>query len=151
MDFHEELMFPRLDVVDRDTLLDTLGGAVARLGLAKSDYAEALKSREREFPTGLPISGGVAIPHTAAEFVHANTIVAASLVRPVTFFEMGGDEDSEVSVSTVFLLVFSDSSQHVPLLSKLATSIQDERFVAAVHDAPDRATMARLLAEAFPA
>lgn len=151
MDFHEDLMFPGLTVADRGELLEVLGNAVINAGFAKDTYVDALKERERDFPTGLPISGGVAIPHTAAEYVHVNTIVAASLTNPVSFAEMGGEEDSVVPVSAVFLLVFADSSQHVPLLSKLVGSIQDETFVDSVRQAGDKPTMARLLAEQFAA
>ena len=150
MDFHEELMFPELDVSDRDALLETLGRAVTGLGLARDDYAEALKQRELEYPTGLPISGGVAIPHTAAEYVTGNTIAAATLPRPVTFAEMGGDQDSEVPVSTVFLLIFADASQHVPLLSRIIGRIQDADFVHSISAAGNPAEMAQLLAAAFP-
>lgn len=150
MDFHEQLMFPALAVADRDALLETLGTAVAGLGLATDGYAAALKEREREFPTGLPICGGVAIPHTSADHVSGNTIAVASLAHPVTFMEMGGEEDSEVMVSTVLLLVFADASQHVPLLSKLIGRIQDAEFIRAIKDASDPAAMARVLAEAFP-
>lgn len=150
MEFREDLMFPSLEVADRDALLDLLGTSVTRLGLAKENYAEALKEREREYPTGLPICGGVAIPHTSADHVTGNTIAAVSLARPVTFSEMGGEEDSEVAVNTVLLLVFADASQHVPLLSRIVGRIQDEAFIRAIKDAPDPAAMARVLAEAFP-
>lgn len=151
MDFRTELMFPDLAVADRDALLDLLGAAVTDLGMAKDGYAAALKEREHEFPTGLPISGGVAIPHTSAEFVTGNTIVAATLTNPVSFFEMGGDEGSEAMVSTVFLLVFADSHSHVPLLAKVIANIQDEQFVNAIKDAHTAQAMAAVLTEAFPA
>lgn len=149
MDFHDELMFPALAVASRDELLEVLGGAVVDLGLAKDSYVEALKVRELEYPTGLPVSGGVAIPHTAAEYVHANTIVAATLTAPVEFAEMGGDGNSMVPVSTVFLLVLADSSQHVSVLSKLITGIQNPPFIEAVRSTGDASTMARLLAGQF--
>lgn len=151
MDFHDDLMFPALRVRDRDELLDKLGGAVVAAGFARDDYVDGLKAREREYPTGLPISGGVAIPHTSAEYVTTNTIVAASLTEPVTFAEMGGADDSEVSVSTVFLLVIADSTQQVKVLGKLIRALQNAEFVKSVHDAVDRPTMASLLEQAVPA
>lgn len=150
MQFHEDLMFPNLAVDSRDALLETLGAAVASLGLAKDGYAIALKERERHYPTGLPICGGVAIPHTSADHVTGNTIAAASLAHPVTFFEMGGDEDSEVEVSTVFLLVFANADQHVPLLSRIVNCIQDSEFIRAITAADNPTAMADVLAEAFP-
>lgn len=57
MDFHEDLMFPGLTVADRDELLEALGSAVINAGFAKDTYVDALKERERDFPTGLPICG----------------------------------------------------------------------------------------------
>ena len=151
MEFREDLMFAGLEVADRDELLRVLGQAVTSAGLAKDSYVQALQEREREYPTGLPISGGVAIPHTSAEYVHANTIVVATLATPVTFAEMGGADDSQVEVSTVFLLVLADAGQHVKMLSKLIRNLQREEFVRSIREADDASTMTGLLAEAFPA
>lgn len=149
MEFRSELMFPRLAVADRDELLQTLGGAVTAAGLAEPTYVAALQEREREFPTGLGISGGVAIPHTSADHVTGNTIAVASLAEPVIFREMGGDEDSAVAVSTVFMLVFADAANHVPLLSHMIGKLQDADFVTAVNAAGDPATIIALMDDAF--
>ncbi|MBP8919883.1 MAG: PTS sugar transporter subunit IIA [Micropruina sp.] len=149
MEFRNDLMFPRLAVGDRDELLATLGGAVAGAGLAKPGYVDALQQREREFPTGLPLSGGVAIPHTSADHVTGNTIAVASLAEPVVFHEMGGDQESRVDVSTVFMLVFADAANHVPLLSHMIGKLQDADFVAAVRDADDPAVVVDLMEQAF--
>ncbi|MGJ3508681.1 PTS sugar transporter subunit IIA [Enemella sp. A6] len=147
MEFHEHLMFPNLTTPSRDELLQTLGKAVIDAGYARDDYVTGLQEREAEFPTGLPISGGVAIPHTSAEYAKGDTIAVATLVDPVTFHEMGGDEDSEVETHTVFLLVFSDPSEHVTLLSRLVKLLQDQAFVNTVREAPDAATLTRILSD----
>ncbi|MGC3955334.1 MAG: PTS sugar transporter subunit IIA [Propionicimonas sp.] len=143
-------MFPKLDVADRDELLQVLGTAVTNLGLARPDYAAALLEREREFATGLPINGGVAIPHTAAEYVLGNTVAAATLAHPVTFQEMASEDDAEIEVSTVLMLVFADASQHVPLLSKIIAAIQDPQFVQALSEAADPSAMKRIITDALP-
>lgn len=150
MDFHDDLMFHQLSVPNRDALLETLGQAVIDRGMAKDTYVDALKSREAEFPTGLPIAGGVAIPHTAAEYVTANTIVAASLAEPVVFAEMGGEAGSEIAVSVVLLLVFADSTQHLPLLSKLVRQLQKGDLAQSLREAPDASAMSAVLAEILP-
>lgn len=134
MDITPTLLFPQLDAAGRDDVLAKLGQAVTDAGLALDTYVQALKDREAEYPTGLAISGGVAIPHTSAEYVTGNTIAVATLTEPVTFQAMG-DPDTMVEVSTVFMLVFADSSQHLPLLSKIVKSLQDQSFVDAVRDA----------------
>lgn len=149
MEFHSQLMFPRLVAADRDELLQTLGGAVTAAGLAEPSYVEALQQRERDFPTGLGISGGVAIPHTSADHVTGNTIAVASLADPVTFGEMGGDESSAVPVSTVFMLVFADAANHVPLLSHMIGQLQDAEFVASVRAAGDAEEIIALMEQAF--
>jgi len=146
MEFRDDLMFPGLEVTDRDELLGVLGGAVIAAGLAKETYSAALRDREVSFPTGLPVSGGVAIPHTSAEWVMANTIACATLAHPISFHEMGGEADSEIAVSTVFLLVVADSTQQVKLLSSLIRKLRDGRFVAELRTADTPAAMCRILA-----
>ncbi|HMR48558.1 MAG TPA: PTS sugar transporter subunit IIA [Arachnia sp.] len=145
MDITPALLFPQLDAVDRDDVLATLGQAVIDAGLALDTYVQALQEREAEFPTGLAISGGVAIPHTSAEYVTGNTLAVATLTSPVTFQAMG-DPDTSVEVSTVFMLVFADSSQHLPLLSKIVKSLQDQGFVDAVRDASTTEALTSVLA-----
>ena len=134
MDITPTLLFPQLDAAGRDDVLAKLGQAVTDAGLALDTYVQALKDREAEYPTGLAISGGVARTHTSAEDVTGNPIAVATLTEPVTFQAMG-DPDTAVEVSTVFMLVFADSSQHLPLLSKIVKSLQDQSFVDAVRDA----------------
>lgn len=73
----------------------------------------------------------------------------ASLAEPVVFHEMGGDQESRVDVSTVFMLVFADAANHVPLLSHMIGKLQDADFVAAVRDADDPAVVVDLMEQAF--
>ena len=127
MKFIETLQHPHLTVQSREELLRSLGDAAVAAGQAAPGYADALLEREEQFPTGLPVSGGVAIPHTAAEHVTGNTIAVASLSQPVTFEEMGGS-GREIEVDLVLLLILGDAEQHVEHLSRLIRTIQDEQF-----------------------
>ena len=145
MEFHESLMFPELTAPDRGAVFDAMGGAVIAAGHAREDYIDALHSREAAFPTGLPLSGGIAIPHTSAEYVSTNTIACATLTQPVTFGEMGGDPDSEIDVSMVFLLVVADGQRQVAVLSQLIKTLRDASFVECIRSASDSAAMARVL------
>ncbi|MEZ5086667.1 MAG: PTS sugar transporter subunit IIA [Tessaracoccus sp.] len=145
MDITPELLFPQLAAASRDEVLEKLGQAVTDRGLALDTYVQALKDREAEFPTGLGISGGVAIPHTSAEYVTGNTIAVATLTSPVAFQAMG-DPDTTVEVSTVVMLVFADSTQHLPLLSKIVKSLQDQSFVDAIREAASPEELSVVLA-----
>jgi len=117
--------------------------------MVEDDYIEALGAREAQFPTGLPISGGVAIPHTDASHVRTDRICVATLGHPVEFHEMGGDEDSIVEVSTVFLLALSDPSRHLKILQKIVTSIQNEQFLESIRAAATACEIASLAATEF--
>lgn len=102
-----------------------LGGAMIQEGYAKSSYIEALAAREKEYPTGLDIDGtGVAIPHTDVSHVNKAGIGIAVLKHPVTFIQMGTD-DEEVSVNLVFMLSVIDPNAHIDELQKILAIIQD--------------------------
>lgn len=133
--FDEALAFRDLEVSSTDELFDVVGGALRDAEYAKDSYPQALKERESQYPTGLNVSGGVAIPHTDASHVLKNTIAVATLAKPVTFNEMGGAEDDTVEVSTVFMLALTDGKAHLKVLSKLIRQIQKEAFVKAIQDA----------------
>lgn len=149
MQFSESTMLTNLSATTRDEVLHQLGTAVIEAGLARKDYVDALLERESSFPTGLPISGGVAIPHTSAEFVMGDTIAVATLAEPVEFSEMGGDPDQRVEVSTVFMLVISDGSRQVPVLSKLIKKLQSGALVEDVRKATGAAEITSVLDQHF--
>ncbi len=135
MKFHRDLMFAHLKVDSREELLKIMADAVRAEGFASDDYYQALLDREAEFPTALPVPGGVAIPHTSAQYVSTNTIAVATLDTPVQFHEMGADPDSLIDVTVVFLLVLSDGTQHVTLLSQLIAKIQSDDFLGQIKTA----------------
>lgn len=135
MKFYPDLQFPKLKVESQSELFDALAQRVIEMGFARDDYAEGLKQREKEYPTGLPVAGGVAIPHTAAEFVSTDTIAVATLENPISFSEMGGASDSKVEVGVVLCLVLVDATKHVSLLSSLIKKIQKTDLIKKLRDA----------------
>ena len=55
----------------------------------KNEYVEAIKQREKEYPTGLPSTDPVvAIPHANYEMVKKTTLAIATLNEPVLFENM---------------------------------------------------------------
>lgn len=150
MKFEPTLQLPHLSVASQEELLEVLGRTAINAGLAPEGYITALKERELEFPTGLPISGGLAIPHTAAEHVTGNTVIVATLNNPVVFGELGGDEDATVEVNTVLLLVLGDANSHVSTLSQLIKKLQDAEFVASLNQASTGDEIVSILSTIFP-
>lgn len=124
-----------------------LGGALIREGYAKSSYIEALTAREKEYPTGLDIDGvGVAIPHTDVSHVKKAGIAIAVLKHPVTFIQMGTD-DEEVSVKLVFMLSVVDPNAHIDELQKILAIIQDTAVLEQVISAQDAEKIIEIIKE----
>ena len=123
-----ELVHVHLSVADRKELLTIMAARLEDLGHVHSTFLQGLLTRESRFPTGLPISGGVAIPHTDPEHVRTSAISVATLAAPVEFGAMAGDGD-EVPVRLVIMLALQGSSDHLGVLQKLMKSLQDAEFV----------------------
>lgn len=142
-------VFIGLEAETRQDVFDRLGGVLLADGRVKDDYITALAEREAGYPTGLPVPGGVAIPHTDASHVNRDTIVIATLARPVTFGEMGGDADDKVDVSTVFMLALASAGEHLKVLQKIVKSIQRPEFLETIRSAADPQVIADTASEAF--
>lgn len=127
----EELVF-FLDVRDTDELFETMATSLQEKGLVKSSYLQAIKQREKEFPTGLATEQfGVALPHTDAEHVNEEAISIGILRQPVTFQHMGmGAQDVEVKL--VFMLALQKPENQLEVLQTVMSLIQNKAFMEAV-------------------
>jgi len=118
-----------------------MGGRVTAEGYAKESYVQALNEREAEFPTGLDIDGiGVAIPHTSVEHVNKTTVSIGVLDHPVTFIEMGSDDDP-VEVRLVFMLAVADPKKHMDELQRVLAIIQDKAVLEKLIACTDKQTI----------
>lgn len=122
----KELIFLDLDVQCSDDIMDVVGGTLVKAGYCKPDYVDALKKREKEFPTGIDTGIiGIAIPHTAVDHVNSGKIAIARLEKSVPFHQMGND-DEVVDVKLVFMLAVDDPKRHLEKLQGIVEVIQDE-------------------------
>ena len=146
-DLKETLIFVNLEAADHTEVLDILGNALIREGYAGTSYVEALLKREKEFPTGLDIQGiGVAIPHTDACYVKKEGIAVASLIKPISFFQMG--EDSiQVPVSLVFMLAIQKSDTHLKRLQGILNIIQDTKILKQLLNATEGKEIIQIIKE----
>ena len=112
-DLDKKLIHLQAEAGHANDIFDQLGTCFINEGYSRSDYVEALKQREAQFPTGLDINGfGVAIPHTDAGYVLHETEGIMTLKHPVTFIQMGSD-DTQVEVKVVFMLAIEDPKNHI--------------------------------------
>lgn len=142
----EKYIFVDLDVNTQDELFETLGGKLIESDVVKSTYVDALKDREGEFPTGLPLPIGVAIPHTDGSYVNEDHLVVATLSKPVDFVEMGTD-DEKVDVSLVIMIVMQDGKNHLEMLQNIIATVQNEELVKELLQEKDKKVIKEILDE----
>lgn len=130
------LIFTELDAKDTTDVFEKVGGAFIREGYAKDTYIQGLIDREANYPTGLDIDGfGVAIPHTPVQFTNKTGTAIAVLKNPVTFHEMGGDDEDTVEARLVIMLCVDNPSAHIDKLQRIITILQDKIFLSKVTEA----------------
>lgn len=115
-----------LEVQSQAEVLEVLGNRFTELKYCKPGYVEALKEREAEYPTGIDIDGvGVAMPHTAGNYVNRAAVGIATLKNPVSFVHMA-TEDTPVPVRVVVMLAVSRPELHLGKIKDLLAVIQDK-------------------------
>ena len=123
------------------------GEALHEAGVVGEDFATACVEREKNFPTGLDIDGmGVAIPHTDVSHVNRPAIAIAVLKNPVTFIQMGTD-DEEVGVKLVFMLAVTDPSAHIDELQRIIEIIQDKAVLEKLFETTDKEKIIEIIRE----
>lgn len=126
-ELQEQFIFINLEAEKDTDVFAAVGGTLAAKGYAKESYVKALGDREKEYPTGLDIDGfGAAIPHTDISHTNKTAIAVATLKHPVTFHQMGGDENDTVDVSVVFMLCVNDPHGYISQLQRVINIIQDK-------------------------
>ena len=130
------VVLAHLDVADSEDVLRSLAGRLLDAGAVTVDFPEALRTRERTYPTGLPTSVPTAIPHADPEHVLTPGLALATLARPVPFGEMG-TRDGTVDVRLVAMPLLTDAREHLEALQRLMGLLSDEAAVQDLLDATD--------------
>jgi PTS system nitrogen regulatory IIA component len=134
-----------LNAVDRDAVLDAAAGMLACRQAGADHLRSSLRARERLGSTA--IGHGIAIPHGRSPTLEAPRGVLLRLQPAVDFNASDGQ-----AVDLVFAMAVPDhyTHQHLMLLSELAERFSDERFRAALRNAPDARAMRALLLDQTP-
>lgn len=142
----EGLIIPGLEAKNSDDIFEALGGELIKQGYCKKSYVQALKDREAEFPTGVNMGGcGVAIPHTDVTHVKKKGMAIATLKKPVSFMEMGSD-DEYVDVQVIFMLAV-DEKGHLELLQAILGILQDQQTLNKLIEANSKNQIIEIIKE----
>ena len=126
------IIYLDLDVKNTDEIFDYMGTKLIEQGYAKDSYVQALKDREKDFPTGIVMNDdglAIALPHTSVDYVNKSATSIARLKNPVEFNVMGGNEDETCSVNLVFMLCVDDPNAHLEQLQRIVQIFQDNAFL----------------------
>lgn len=126
--------FSEQDNLNKEEILDSMSNLLYQTGFVKEGYIQAIKEREKIFPTGLNTTTfGIAIPHTDSKHVNQATIAVGVLKEPVIFQEMGAEE-IEVPVRLVFMLAIKEPEKQLETLQSVISLIEnEEKMNALVH------------------
>lgn len=146
-ELNESLVTTGVKANDYADVMKSVGSMVIKEGYAKDSYIDALIEREKEYPTGLDVDGvGVAIPHTAVDHVKKQGIAIAVLDKPVTFFQMGTDDET-VEVQLIFMLAVVDANEHLDQLQTILSIIQDKTVLKKLMQTKDAKQIIEIIKE----
>lgn len=107
------------DAKNFEDVITQLSNELLKKETVKSGYVNAVLAREKEYPTGIPVSVPVALPHTDAEYCLKPAIIVGKLAQPVPFGMMGGEADEVVDVRLVFMLSLPDPKNQIETIKNL--------------------------------
>ena len=122
-----ELYF--IDCKDQENLFSFLNEQLLERGMVKDTFYNALKEREKEFPTGIiddPFN--IALPHVDSEHVKTNALIVCKLSNEILFHRMDKISE-EIPVKMVFLLLIENEKMHVEALMNLTKIWMDKEFM----------------------
>ena len=146
-DLNENLIVPDLEAKSSDEVFEKLGGLFIVEGYCKDTYIDALKDREKDFPTGVNMGSiGIAIPHTDKQHVIKGGVAIGVLKEPVHFFQMG-TTDEPVKVKLVFMLAVEDPKEHLVFLQRILAVLQDQDVLANIMKTGDKKRIVEIIKE----
>ncbi|MFH5811678.1 PTS sugar transporter subunit IIA [Companilactobacillus sp. FL22-1] len=133
----QELTFSKVDCNNSNEIIHYLANKLFQDGDVTADFEQAVKDREKIYPTGLPIGKvSVAIPHTDVKYVKNSSIAIATLERPVEFKNMANNKET-IDVSIVVMLAMKEPHSQVDMLQKLMKLFQNQELLEKIYSLND--------------
>lgn len=147
--FHDELLLLPLELLNNNAeeALTKMGNLLYHAGYVKDSYTSAIIEREKIYPTGLPASIGVAVPHTDAHHVLKFGLAIGILNHPVPFIEMGSGGERSVDVQVIMALAVPDKDKVVNMLQHLFGVIQMADFLPTLITLKDHQALSKFIDE----
>ena len=132
----EDFVIENLQASTKEEALTIMSNILLSKGYVKESFPEAILSRERHYPSGLPMEGHkIAIPHTDAEHVIKSVILFARLSQPLEFYSMG-DPNEKIQVSLISMFALAEKKDIGKMLEVLINAYSNNDLLEAILDAP---------------
>lgn len=130
--FKSELVFFDFDATDRDDFFEKMNALLTEKGYVKDTWLNAIKTREKNYPTGLACEQvSVAIPHVDPEHIAKPYIAIVVPKKPITFQGMAGMPD--VNAGLIFNLgLLKHAEDQVAVLQALMNIFMNANAVAEI-------------------
>lgn len=113
------------DAKDWEEAIRLCGKALLENGYVDQAFVEGCVNREKEYPTGLPSTIPVAIPHFQSPGIKENSICVLRLNQPIMFYRMDSSDEC-IETNLIFNLAIKGSDNHLEYLQALMTFLMDE-------------------------
>jgi PTS system galactitol-specific IIA component len=134
----KELIAFDVEANNSDDIIRLGADLLYRNHYVKEGYGDAVREREKEYPTGLPGNEiSVAIPHTTCGMVYKPAVAVMIPKQPIEFIQMGTIGE-RIDCEIVFMLVIKDSNEQLTMLKKVMQVIQNGELLRKIKRTKDK-------------
>ncbi len=120
------------DFNNQDDVFEKFDFLLSKDKLVKDKFLEAIKKREKSFPTGLNIKELVdegynaAIPHVDMEYCNQDALIFLFSKKPILWKDMVFKE--EIEVNFIIAIISSKGEEHMKILPTVINLLKDQKF-----------------------
>lgn len=116
----------------KEEMFDTVSNDLVKLGFVYDGFNEALKKREKVYPTGIQGEKfNLAIPHAEPKYVKQSTIAIVTERNGIKFNNML-DKESEIECNLIIILILKNAEEHINVLKAVMEVIQNDHIAQRV-------------------
>lgn len=137
------------DVKTSEDAIRVLAEELYQHGYVKDAFKDAVLTRERSFPTGIPTEIPVALPHADAKYCEQPGLALGLLAEPISFGLMGGDDSETVETRLVFMISLPDPKSQMLMIQKMVKLFQEKDCLVGLRNSESPAEAKSLLQGCF--
>ena len=137
--FQQDLIFKE-EFTNLDEAFEAMADKLFKRGLVKETYLEAIKEREKNYPTGIDLSvveknfPNVAIPHTESQYCNATNVILVKLKNEITVNNMM-DSNSGLQVKYLFMILNKAGGEQANILANIMGFVTDKANIDSLEKA----------------